>query len=460
MLYRLTTFGLLAALAAAPVARAQDHCCDQVPGVGGAPVLDSIARLAVARNLGLQRAREREREADAGVRQARGLFLPSLGLDARYSALSGAVNLGDFINPAYSALNRLIGRDEFPTNIDATLPFKQETRLRSTLVLFNAALFANLDGARSIQSLRGAERDAAARQLDANARLAWLNWSSAARAVEIWDASIGVLDENLRVAQRLVDAGSSTPDAVLRARASLADAQQSRADAVRQRHAALGAFNLLLDQPLDAPAPVLPDESLPDAPDLALADALATSARREEHAMVTAAIRGADAQDRAAASAFLPSVAVAVDYGVQGNSYRFNREFDAATASVVLQWNLFNGGQDAARRQAASAARRGAEYQRADIDRQVALDVRTAWDAVRVAREAVAAAGTRLIAAQGAFTLVDRQYREGLTSYLEWSDARAKLTAAQLNRSLTRHALAARGVDLERAAALRNIPNN
>jgi len=459
MLYQLTLFALGALLAGAPVAGAQDPCCDRPPATSGAPILDSIAHVAIARNLGLQRAREREREADAGVRQARGLFLPSLNLDARYSALSGAVNLGDFINPAYDALNQLIGRDEFPTNINATLPFKQETRLRTALVLFNGALFANLDGARSLQSLRGAERDAAARKLDADARLAWLNWSSAARAVDIWDASITVLEENLRVAQRLVDAGSSTPDAVLRARAALADAHQSRSDAVRLRNAALGAFNLLLDQPLDAAAPDLPDESLPDAPDLTLADVLAASRRREEHSMVTAAMRGADAQQRAATSAFLPSVAVAVDYGVQGNSYRFSREFDAATASFVLQWNLFNGGQDAARREAATAARRGAEFQRADVDRQVALDVRTAWDAVRVAREAVSAANARLAAAQGAFTLVDRQYREGLTSYLEWSDARAKLTAAQLNHSLTRHALAARGVDLERAAALRNLPS-
>lgn len=432
----------------------------KTPSASAAPaILDSIARLAVTRNLAVRRARAREAEAEAAVRQARGLFLPTLGVDARYSSLSGAVNIGDFINPAHAALNQLIGSNAFPTDLDVTLPFKQETKLRSTLPLFNGALFANRDAARALRSLRGAERTVAIRRLDAEARIGWLTWASAARAVEIWDSALELLDENTRVAQRLVDAGTATPDAVLRARAAQADARQNRADAVRVREAARGALNLLLDEPADAPLPLLPDESLPGAPSVTLADALAASEAREERSLVAAAIRGADAQGRAASSAFLPAVAVALDYGIQGNEYRFGRDNDATTASIVLQWNLFNGGQDAARREGAAAARRSAELQRAEVDRQIALDVRTAWDAVQVARESLVAADARLAAAQSAFTLVDRRYREGVASHLEWSDARTQLTAAQLNQSLTRYTLAARGFDLERAAALRMLPS-
>jgi hypothetical protein len=47
-----------------------------------------------------------------------------------------------------------------------------------------------------------------------------------------------------------------------------------------------------------------------------------------------------------------------------------------------------------------------------------------------------------------------------MTSYLEWSDGRAQLTAAALNEVLSRYTLAARGVDLERAAALRTLHSN
>jgi len=381
-------------------------------------------------------------------------------VDARYSQMSGVVNIGDFINPAYATLNKLTGTSAFPTNVDATLPLQQETKLHTTVPVYNAALFANLDAAHATRNLRGAERGAAIRRLDATARIAYLDWARTVRATEILDATLPVLVEHVRVSQCLVDAGNATPDAVLRARAELADMQQQRAEAVRVRDAALGALNLLLDRAPDEPVPALAEDALPAAPTITLADALASSARREEREIAVAAIDGARASGRAASSAFLPSVAVAFDYGVQGNGYHFDRGHDVTIASVVLQWNVFNGGQDGARREAASAARADADLQRADIDRQIALDVRTAWDAAQVAREAVEAATARLDAARAAFKLVDRRYTEGLTSRLEWSDARAQLTAAELNEVVTRYSLAARGVDLERAASLRTIPKN
>lgn len=420
--------------------------------------LDSIARLAIARNLGVRQARETERQSGFAVRQARGLFLPSVGVEARYSELSGAIDIGDAINPAYAALNQLIGRDEFPTDIHQTLPFKQETKLRSTLPLFNGAIIANLSAARAIRDLRGAERAAATRRLDADARLAYLNYARAARAVEVWEAALPVLVENERVADRLLSAGTLTGDAVHRARAAKADGDQQHAEAKRLRNAALGALNLLLDREADVPVPMLSDSLLPDPTPLTLEDALSASQRREERTQALAGTAATRAQGRAANSAFLPTVALAVDYGVQGADYRFNARHDAAIASLVLSWNVFNGGQDAMRREQAASAQRSTSLRAAEVDRMIALDVRTAFDAVDVARQGLAAATARVEAARRAFQLVDRRFGEGLAAHLEWSDARSQLTAAELNVVLSRYTLAARAVDLQRAAALREIP--
>ena len=423
-----------------------------------ANALDSIARLAIARNLGVRQSREAERQGQLGVRQAVGLFLPTLAIDARYSEMDGALDLGDVINPAYAALNQLIGRPQFPTNIHQTLPYKQETKLRSTLVLFNDAAFANLSGARAIRDLRGAELSAAKRRLDADARVAYLNYARAARAVDIYDAALKVVLENQRVAERLVGAGSATGDAVYRARASAADVQQQRAEAVRVRDAALGALNLLLDRDPDTPVPALVDSLLPELRPITLDEALTAAQHREERAQAAAGTAAVRAQGRAATSSFLPIVAVAADYGVQGSEYHFDTNHDAAMASVVLQWNLFNGGQDMVRREQAAAARRSMELQSAEADRMIALDVRTAFDAVSVAREGLTAATARVDAARRAFQMVDRRFNEGLAPHLEWADARSQLTAAELNLVMSRYALVARGVDLERAAALRMIP--
>lgn len=420
--------------------------------------LDSIARMAIARNLGVRQSREAERQGQLAVKQAGGLFLPTLSVDARYSEMEGAIDIGDAINPAYAALNQLIGRPQFPTNIHQTLPYKQETKVRSTLPLFNGALFANLAAARAIRDLRGAELSAAKRRLDADARIAYLNFARAARAVDIYEAALHVVSENQRVAERLVGAGTATGDAVFRARAAVADVQQQRAEAARLRDAALGALNLLLDREADTPVPTLPDSLLPDLRPLTLDEALTASQRREERAQVEAGAAAARAQGRAATSGFLPMLALAADYGVQGAEYHFDKEHDAGMASVVLQWNLFNGGQDLMRRQQASSARRAMALRAAEAERMIALDVRTAYDAVTVARQGVTAATARLDAARRAFQLVDRRFNEGLAAHLEWADARSQLTAAELNLVMSRYTLVARGVDLERAAALRALP--
>jgi outer membrane protein TolC len=264
--------------------------------------------------------------------------------------------------------------------------------------------------------------------------------------------------ENQRVAERLVGAGSATGDAVYRARAGVADVQQQRAEAARLRDAARGALNLLLDRDADAPVPTLDDALLPELRPLTLDEALVASQRREERAQVAAGTAAARAQGRAASSSFLPSLAVAADYGVQGSEYHFDTAHDAAMASVVLQWNLFNGGQDVMRRQQASSAQRVMALRAAEADRMIALDVRTAYDAVGVARQGLVAATARVDAARRAFQLVDRRFNEGLASHLEWADARSQLTAAELNLVMSRYTLVARGVDLERAAALRALP--
>lgn len=452
------------AFATAPVGRQLERPVEPSEGspvtapFASASPLDSIARLAIRRNLAVRQAHEVERQGQLGVRQAKGLFFPTLSVDARYSELDGAIDIGDAINPAYAALNQLIGQDRFPTNIRQTLPYKQETKLRSTLPLFNGALFANLAAARAIRDLRGAELAAAKRRLDADARVAYLNYARAARAVDIYDAALRVVSENQRVAERLVGAGAATGDAVHRARATVADVEQQRAESVRLRDAALGALNLLLDRDASTPVPALEDAQLPELRPLTLDEALVAAQRREERAQVAAGTAAARAQGRAATSGFLPVLAVAADYGVQGPEYRFDTKHDASVASIVLQWNLFKGGQDAMRRQQASSAQRAMALRAAETERLIALDVRTAFDAVHVARQGLTAATARVDASRRAFEMVDRRFTEGLAPHLEWADARQQFTAAALNLVMSRYALMARYVELERAAALRAIP--
>lgn len=443
---------LMAVLAATPVAAQQSGTAREL--------LDGYVNEALRENLSLAQQREALRRADAGMREANGRLLPSLGLNARYSEFSGVVNIGEFINPAYGALNQLLGQQRFPTDVAATLPFRQETRLELQLPVFNDALFAARAAARAQRDLVGSARRAAMRQLAADVQQAWLGYATAVRAVETLEATVPVLDENLRVSERLIANGQATPDVLLRARAERSELQQQLEDTRRQRDAARRGFNLLRNAADEAPI-ALVDDSTMLAAGLTDGDVLVAAAlqRREELAQSASGIAIARAQERAAAAAFLPNVGLAASYGVQGNRYRFDRDNDVGIASLVLSWNVFNGTQDAARREQAQATRVEAQYRQREAVRAVSVQVRNAVDAVNAARAMLAAADDRAASAERAFALVQRRFAEGLATQVEFFGARSSATAAALNRVISRFAYASRVVELERAAALRALPN-
>ncbi len=437
---------VLLLLAAAPVAAQRSD------------PLGALVDEALAGNLTLAQQRLAQARALAAESQARGMYLPSLSVDARYSRTSGAVDLGQLVNPAYAALNRLTGTQSFPTNIEAQLPFAQETKLRLVQPVFQPAVHYNVALQRSLSGLEGARTGALERQVAAEVQKAYLAAAKAARVVEIYQATLGVLDENLRVAGKLLENGTATPDAVYRARAERDETAQQLAEAERQAEAAVQYFDLVLGRPLSAPLPVVADSLLVFPLDISLAEARAGAlARREELAQAARAGEAARAQRALAGASFLPGVSVAVDYGIQGQQYRFDRAHDVVMASVILQWNLFNGGQDRARREQASLEVDRAETARRDAERRVTLDVETAYHAAEVARAAIATARERLDVARRGFELVDRRYREGMASQIELLDARRALTAAGLNEIVTRYEYATRYVELERAAALRPL---
>jgi outer membrane protein TolC len=420
--------------------------------------LGGIVAEALRNNLGLaQEVRSAER-AEAGVREARGRFLPSLSLDARYSEQSGTLNLGDFVNPAYAALNQLSGRNDFPTDLDVTLPLRHDSHLRLVQPVFNPAILAGYSLARNARDGQQHQTRAAARRLAAEAQSAYLNAAAARSARKTWEATLSLVTEGERVAGRLVEAGRATPDAVFRARADRSDVEQRLAEAKDAESAAARAFNQILRRPLDTPADEVPDSMLHFdigiSEDEAVAGALA---RREELAAAGAGIRAAEAGVRLSNASFLPSVSVALDYGFQGRDLSFGPNDDYAVASVVLSWNLFNGGSDLARRQAAQADAERLRLRRTELEDLVRLEVRQAYQTAVVARDAIATADARRAAAERSFELVRRKYEEGVASQVEFLDARTALTSAELNRTVTVYRYGLRYVDLERAAALRRL---
>lgn len=418
--------------------------------------LEEYVQLGLRQNLGIRQQALAVARSEAVLREARGNFLPNATLNARHTNVSGSVvNLGELINPAFGALNQLLGEARFPTDIDLRLPLRQETAIRVSQPIFQSEIYSGYRAAAAARDAQAATFGAAERQLAAEIRGGYLAHAKARRLVELRASTRAVLEEQVRVFTRLIEAGRATPDALSRARAELSDAQQREAEAEQLVAATAQSFNMMIGRELtDSVAMV--DEAALGLDELpALEEALnAGRGQREELRALEAARRSADAQRRVAQGSFLPNVAVAVDYGVQGNEYNFSRDADFTLVSVVASWNLFNGGRDRARVQQARIDAQRYALQGEEAARGVELQVRLAWQAAAVARQAIETAAAQREAAERTWQLVSRRAEEGLASPLELSEARAARTGAQLNEVFTTYDYYLRRVELDRAAAL------
>ncbi len=451
---------LALAFAALPApARAQPDTTTTHPLPPLLPLLNQLVTDAWQRNLGVAQQDAALARATAARREADGRRLPALALNARYSEYTGVLDVGEFINPAYRALNQLIGAPQFPTNIRATLPFRQETRLEAAVPVYNAELQAGRDAARAGAALAGAGRDGVRRQVAHDIQQAWLGYATATQLVTVLQATRPVLDEQLRVSERLVAEGMLTPDAVLRARADRSELEQQLAEAAGRRDAARRGVNLLRHAPDDPPLPLADPAAFP-ALDSAGVEALVAHAlaHREELAQATGGVAVARAQERLARAGSRPAVAVAGSYGVQGEQYRWDPARNVGLVSVVLSWPFLNGAQDAPRREQARALHTEATLRRAEAEAAIRVEVRNAVDAVAVARAALVTAEDRSREADRAFALVRRRFAEGMAPPVEFLSARTAATAAALNAVVARFTVASRLVALERAAALRPLP--
>ena len=181
-----------------------------------------------------------------------------------------------------------------------------------------------------------------------------------------FDAAVTLLDEQVRSSERLVEEGVRAPDAVLRARADLSAVKQDRLQAAQQGEAARRRLNHLVARPLETP--VAASAELEAAPIPALESALASArAGRDELRQLDASGRAVDAQRRAAQSGYLPTLAVAFDYGYQGADASFSSQNEYRLLTVIAQWDLFNGTASRTQVERATLERRGVATRREEV---------------------------------------------------------------------------------------------
>jgi outer membrane protein TolC len=453
--HRILLFGLALGRALAAAGPAPAHPA----------VVERCVAQAWASNLALRREALDVDTARAKLEAARGLYWPRLDFAARYSRADGGrtfdIPVGDMLNPVYSTLNQMLGTDKFPAVSNESLPLlrerDQETKLQLLQPLYRPEIARGVDAARATVASREAALAAFRRELRLEVERAYYRWFQAGRAVDVLAAAQGLVDEALRVNRSLAANGTETEDAVLRATAEVGAVRQQSAAAEADRDLAQSYLNFLLNRPADTPVEEAPASEL-DAMNRSVrafaAEGTGATGRREELAALEAAVRAAEAGERAARAAQGPTVSLAVESGIQGESYRIDHNSTYALGSLVADLNLFDGNQNRSRIREAANARRQLASQTEEVARRIAMQERDARRRLAAAITSLDAAELRLAAARGAFDVVVRREREGLVNQLGFLDARNSLTSAELNHAMARAALFIAYAELDRSLAL------
>ena len=166
-------------------------------------------------------------ESIEALRHARRMFFPSLSLHARYTWAAG-------------------GRQMI-------VPEREhETKVRFVQPLLIPATIMNLKIQSRIRDVHELELAAYRRVLTAEMKKAYFNHLKTLNLVVIYEKSRELLEENLRVSQRLVDSGKATIDVVYRAKAEIAGLEQRITEAEKNRRITASFFNFLVGRPLQS----------------------------------------------------------------------------------------------------------------------------------------------------------------------------------------------------------------
>ncbi len=427
--------------------------------VEGQTVLDNYIKRGLDSNLALRQKDFNLQQARLDLQRARSLFFPRADFASQYTLASGGrsidIPVGDLLNDVYTTLNQLTASGKFPQLANQSVQFLpnnfHDTRVELALPVYNRQLGYNREIQEERIRTRQLEIDAYKRELVKNIKGAYYQYLQADKAVNIYTNALQLANENLRVAEKLVQNDMATREVTFRAKSQVSQVQTLLIEARNNRQNAAAYFNFLLNEPLTNA--VETDSSLLEQVQLPESIATETPDRREELAQLKSYQSILHTNLKLNRSYFIPVVNAFYQIGFQGYGVKFNNDQFYQLGGLQLQWPLFraNDNKFKIRQSELELEALGARYK--EVEQQLNLQVQTALNNYRSALQLLQSLRDEVQSSAETYRLAERRYREGQALQIELIDARTQLTNAQIQYSLAQLAALTRAAELEYATA-------
>ncbi len=427
--------------------------------------LDDYIRMGLENNLALKQKETSYRRSLETLKEAKGLFFPNITLNARFSVAEGGrtidLPIGDLLNPVYATLNQILHANKFPQIDNQSFmflrPMEQETKLRMIQPVFNTDIYYNSKIKKELTSTEQVSVVQYKQELVAEIRKAYYNVAMAEGIVTMLNDTRKLLEENVRVNQKLVDNGKITIDNLYRAQTEMSKFDQKVQVAAKNREISSAYLNFLLNRSLTESIILAEPDILPGIGVESSMYKESALANREELKKLKLYDNITELQVKMNQAGALPNIMVVADYGIQGEKYKINKDSDFGQASAILSWDLFAGFQNRAKIKQAKLQKEMLDQQSEEVRKQIELQVINAMNELKTALAGIETATSQVKTAREGFRLVKRRYEEGQSNLIEFIDARTTLTQAEENMIISKYTYLADYAEFEKVCAINKI---
>ena len=419
-------------------------------------VLDTYIKEGLANNLVLQEKNASLEQSLVALRDAKSYFLPSVDFGASFTLAEGgrtiAFPVGDLLNPVYSTLNKLTASNSFPqiANVsEQLLPDNfYDTRFRTTVPVLNTDLIYQNQIRKEQVNWTNNQVEIYRASLIQDIRVAYFNFCAAHTSIEILTKSLQLVEQNLKDTRSLVENGKRLPAAVLRAESELEQVKSLLTEAKLKTNNAAYYLNFLVNRPLDQEVAF---EQIPlniSRVDQLLLEDL--NAQNPELRAMQSMKRIQETVLKSGKNYWIPKLSTYADLGSQGFDWNFD------TQSRYLLWGLnfsvpvFQGGRNQNQIQRNMLGLQAVQRQKELVNQKLNLNLQLQRNEVKTLLAALQSAEKKLVSATAYLNLVDKAFKDGSQSLLEYIDARNQYTQAALLKNISSYKLQMALAQLER----------
>jgi outer membrane protein len=426
-------------------------------------ILDDYVKEGLKTNLVLQQKNISLQQAEQALQTARSYFLPSVNLLTDYTSGSGgrsiSIPVGDLLNPVYASLNQMTQSDAFPQIDNVKQNFFPrnfyDAKVRTSMPIINTDLYFNKMIQGQQVMLKQYDIESYKRQLVLDIKTAYYNLLAAEAAVKVYGSALTLVTKNIELNESLLRNGKNLPANVLR---SKSEAERVKAELNGARNQVMNArnyFNFLLNKELNAEVITTADIQIEPNNE----PVTASIGKREELQMLHTLKEINTTSLRMSKFNRLPKLNGFLDLGSQASDWKVNNNSRYYLVGVQFSLPLFNGFRNNIAIRQANLEIDKTQHIIDNTEKQLELAATLARNDYETTVQNYYAAQEQLKSAQSYFNLIDKGYREGVNSLIEFLDARNQLTTSQLQQHLKQFEMLTASARVERETASYSFEN-